>query len=199
MKVERIEAFSDGVFAIAITLLVLNLGIPRGETDLAGALARLWPAYVSYVVSFITIGIIWVNHHALFAQIVRADRTLLFLNLLLLMTVAVIPFPTALLGEYVAAGAGASVAAAVYGGVMTAMGIAFTAIRVYATRDQAIRQVRRAAIGPAIYALGTALAFVNASLSLLVYAGLALFFVFESLPGLTRRDAPDDGANREAA
>lgn len=97
----RLEAFSDGVFAVAITLLVLDLRVPRDAQPggLGHALNDLWPNYASYVVSFFIIGIIWVNHHAMLGFIRRVDRTLLFLNLLLLLFIALIPFPTALLAE----------------------------------------------------------------------------------------------------
>src|SRR5690348_14514377 len=96
----RVEAFSDGVLAVAITLLVLNLKIDTGRSDrpsVAFQLRENWPSYAAYVVSFLVIGVIWVNHHALFAQVVRVDRVLLFLNLVLLMFVTTIPFTTSVL------------------------------------------------------------------------------------------------------
>jgi uncharacterized membrane protein len=97
----RLEAFSDGVFAIAATLLVLEISIDTaGTTDLGQALLDLWPSYLAYVTSFITIGIIWMNHHFCVETIARADRTLMFLNLLLLLIVAFLPFPTRLVAEY---------------------------------------------------------------------------------------------------
>ncbi len=125
----RIEAFSDGVFAIAITLLVLELRVPDAPAGhLAEALLHQWPAYASYVVSFLIIGIIWVNHHAMFQHIVKADRTLVFLNLLLLLCVSFIPFPTALLADFFHAGADQYVAAVVYSTTMTAMGVALSTV-----------------------------------------------------------------------
>jgi uncharacterized membrane protein len=99
----RLEAFSDGVLAIAATLLVLELHVPDAGQDLGAALLAQWPSYAAYAVSFATIGIIWVNHHALFVHVRQVDRTLLFLNLLLLMVVSLIPFPTAILGRFVGA------------------------------------------------------------------------------------------------
>jgi uncharacterized membrane protein len=97
----RLEAFSDGVFAIAATLLVLEISIDTAGThDLGQSLLDLWPSYLAYVTSFITIGIIWMNHHFCVETIARADRTLMFLNLLLLLTVSFLPFPTRLVAEY---------------------------------------------------------------------------------------------------
>jgi uncharacterized membrane protein len=97
----RIEAFSDGVFAIAITLLVLELKIPSpGSTSLGVALARQWPSYVSFVISFAFIGIMWINHHRLFNHITRSDNVLMVLNLALLFGVTAVPFPTAVLAAH---------------------------------------------------------------------------------------------------
>lgn len=96
---QRLEAFSDGVFAIAATLLVLEFSVSSGR-DLGSQLLNLWPSYLAYATSFLTIGIIWMNHHFCVETIARADRTLLFLNVLLLVTVAFLPFPTRLVAEY---------------------------------------------------------------------------------------------------
>jgi uncharacterized membrane protein len=90
----RVEAFSDGVFAIAATLLVLDLAVPRPGGGLLGGLLGQWPQYAAYTTSFITIGIIWVNHHAVIERLARVDRGFMFVNLVLLMFVALIPFPT---------------------------------------------------------------------------------------------------------
>src|SRR3954447_20216694 len=95
----RVEAFSDGVFAIAITLLVLDLRLPPGEgegseREFFEALVRLWPQYVAFLISFAFIGIMWMNHHRLFTYITKSDTTLMILNLLLLLGVTVVPFPT---------------------------------------------------------------------------------------------------------
>src|SRR2546428_9756951 len=97
----RLEAFSDGVFAIAATLLVLELRVPRGSADLTQALLAEWPAYAAYLGSFMTTGIIWVNHHTLLEHIRRVDRPFLYLNLLLLIWVAIVPFPTSVVDEYI--------------------------------------------------------------------------------------------------
>ncbi|MGW2645318.1 TMEM175 family protein [Streptomyces sp. NPDC001393] len=133
----RVEAFSDGVFAIAITLLILDIKVPKaGEHGgLWEALGAQWPSYAAYVVSFLVIGIMWVNHHQLFSYVTRVDRTLMFLNLLVLMVVAAVPWPTSLLAEYLREGAEAShAAAAVYSLVMVAMALTFQALWWHLTR-----------------------------------------------------------------
>jgi uncharacterized membrane protein len=96
----RLETFSDGVFAIAATLLILEIGVGTGRSDLGHALLHLWPSYLAYSTSFITIGIIWMNHHSVVATMARVDRTLMFVNLLLLLVVAFLPFPTRLVADY---------------------------------------------------------------------------------------------------
>src|SRR5580704_9166580 len=102
MDRSRLEAFSDGVIAVAITLLALNLTVagPGHGSSLAQQLHDKWPAFVAYLISFFTIGIIWVNHHALVRTIKTVDRTLLFLNLVLLLFVVAIPFATATVADY---------------------------------------------------------------------------------------------------
>src|SRR6266511_2077549 len=112
----RVEAFSDGVFAIAITLLILIIEPPSGKRSLAHGLVRLWPTYLAYAASFLTIGIIWVNHHAVFHQIGKVDRPLLFLNVLFLMVVAFIPFPTHVVAEFARSEDERRAAALFYGG-----------------------------------------------------------------------------------
>jgi len=126
----RLEAFSDGVLAVAITLLVFQVTLPAIPTGhLAHALFHLWPSYASYALSFAIIGIIWVNHHAMFDRVATVDRTVLFLNLGLLMTVAFLPFPTAILAGYVhKGGADSHVAAALYSANMTGIGVFFLAL-----------------------------------------------------------------------
>ncbi len=101
-ETQRIEAFSDGVFAIAITLLIIEIGVPHvtGDESLSEALGDLWPSYLAYVLSFVMIGIYWANHHSLFRLFVRTDHYFLMLNVFFLMTIAFLPFPTAVLGEY---------------------------------------------------------------------------------------------------
>ncbi len=188
MPKSRTEAFSDGVFAIAITLLIIEVRVPHAKAgELAADLASQWPSYAAYVVSFAIIGIIWVNHHDIFERIVTVDRPLLFLNLLLLLTVAFLPFPTALLGDYIREGDNAHIAAAIYGANMTLIGLAFIAMWTYLVRVPTLltaevgvegaRRARRAAVvGPVVYALSIPLAFVSPVACLIAYAALALYF-----------------------
>ena len=95
----RLETFSDGIFAIAATLLVLELGVGNAG-DLGSELLKIWPSYLAYVTSFLIIGVIWLNHHHCVSLISRVDRPFLFINMLLLLTVAFIPFPTKLVAHY---------------------------------------------------------------------------------------------------
>ncbi|WBO62971.1 TMEM175 family protein [Streptomyces camelliae] len=200
----RVEAFSDGVFAIAITLLILDIKVPKaGEHGgLWEALGAQWPSYAAYVVSFLVIGIMWVNHHQLFSYVTRVDRTLMFLNLLVLMVVAAVPWPTSLLAEYLREGAEAShAAAAVYSLVMVAMALTFQALWWHLTRtghlfdarvDPAAARATRArfALGSLGYPLTVALAFVSAPLTLAAHGLLALYYGFNQVPVPLRRDTP---------
>jgi uncharacterized membrane protein len=203
----RLEAFSDGVFAIAITLLVLNLTVPPLDKvavgGLAGTLQRGWPSYAAYLVSFLVIGIIWVNHHYVFKMISQVDRPLLFINLMLLMAVSVLPFPTALLANYIRHGpADSHLAAAIYSATMLAMSVAFSGLWLWVTRDggsllherldrrQARTALRRFGLGCLVYLLTVGLAFINAVLTLSVHFILAVYYAFDQLP-------VDSGAERE--
>jgi uncharacterized membrane protein len=184
---DRTESFSDGVFAVAITLLVLDLtvhSVPPG--GLADALARKWPHYVTFVVSFLTIGIIWSNHHSMFERISRVDRTLVLLNLLLLMSVTFIPFPTGLLASYLRSGADEHVAAALYAGSLLLMSVTFIATNTYAARHELLsewitpehirRQLLRASFGLFVYAAAVGLAFVDTVASLALCAVSAIYY-----------------------
>jgi uncharacterized membrane protein len=178
-----LEAFSDGVLAIAATLLVLELHVPAaGHEPLGSALLTQWPAYAAYVVSFMTIGIIWVNHHAVLERIRVVNRPFLFLNLLFLMAVAVIPFPTALLADYLREGHDERLAAAVYGGTMTVMGVSFGVTWAYAViggllrenvdPDLARRSLWTFALGNPLYLLAIGVSLLSAGLALAIYAAL---------------------------
>jgi len=132
MSTGRLETFADGVFAIAATLLILNVTVPRpGNGNLAHELGTHWPSYVAYAVSFLTIGIMWVNHHFVLTQIGRADRAFLFLNIFLLLCVAFVPFPTRLLAEALRT-PDARAAAVAYGVTMTTTAVFFNALWLYA-------------------------------------------------------------------
>jgi TMEM175 potassium channel family protein len=186
----RAEAFSDGIFAIAATLLVLDIGVPRPDPTLLDGFLHEWPAYAAYATSFLTIGIIWVNHHAVLERLERVDRGFLFLNVIFLLFVALIPFPTKVLAEYLqAGGASAHIAAAAYGVAMILMGIAFSVLNYYAMARGLIAakqrltfgQQVRFSIGLLMYAVGTAVALVDARIALIIYAGMALYYVVEPL------------------
>ena len=198
MRTARLETFSDGVFAIAATLLVLDLRVPPNAGDLTRELLALWPAYAAYLVSFLTIGIIWVNHHTLLEHCHRVDRRFLYLNLVLLMTVAIVPFPTSLVDQYILAPEGASAALVTYGVGGLLIAIAFSGVFLYATHDGRLVGDRAAArrirdegrlftIGLGSYALGIALAFLAPVASLVVYGLTAVFYAFTRLP-LAGRD-----------
>jgi uncharacterized membrane protein len=200
VSTSRTEAFSDGKDAIAATLLVLELKVPQVEPGgLADALLESWPSYATYVVSFLTIGIIWVNHHAVLDRIREVNRPLLFMNLMFLMAVAAIPFPTALLGDYLQAGHDERLAAVVYGGTMSLMGVTFGAIWAYAVlsddllharvdRTRARRSLWIFAAGTPLYVLAIGASLLSATLALVIYAVLALFYLFDVLPPLKQAD-----------
>jgi TMEM175 potassium channel family protein len=128
VSTSRLESFSDGVIAVAITLLVLDIAVPGHPLHLGHDLAKQWPQYAAYVTSFLTIGIIWVNHHVMIGRLARADHSILMLNLVLLMTIGVIPFGTSLMARYLKAGHGDNLAAAVYAGVFLLMAVAFASL-----------------------------------------------------------------------
>jgi len=199
LSTNRAEAFSDGVFAIAATLLVLELKVPHVEPGgLSVALLERWPSYATYVVSFLTIGIIWVNHHAVMERIKNVNRPLLFLNLVFLMAVAAIPFPTALLADYLQAGHDERLASAIYGATMALMGIAFGLIWAYTVFSDDLlhntidpHRARRSllifAAGNPLYLLAIGVSLLSAELALAIYALLALFYLFDVLPPLEER------------
>jgi len=189
---QRVEAFSDGVFAIAVTLLILDVRVPRGlpeTTRLIDALLANWPSYFAFLTSFATIGIMWVNHHRLFGCIARADHGLLIWNGLLLLGITFVPFPTALIAEYIGH-PDERTAAMVLGGTYVFLALMFNGLWWHAARgrrllgesvDEAgVRAISRSyAIGPAAYLATFLLALVNATASL----GLNLFLaVFYALP-----------------
>ena len=190
----RIEAFSDGVFAIAITLLVIEIGVPHINdaplsATLFGELADQWPSYLAYVISFLQIGVIWANHHNRFRYIVRSDHGLLFLNILFLMCVAFIPFPTALLAEYLGETTTESATAGiVYAGSLMVTAFFFTLLWLYVAGsrrllDQSLdltiirAMTRRYVLGMLFYVLAFAISFVSLAASLVLLVVLALLFI----------------------
>ncbi|GAA2135920.1 hypothetical protein GCM10009760_15010 [Kitasatospora kazusensis] len=201
----RVEAFSDGVFAIATTLLILDIHVPAGSGhELTAALAHQSPSYVAYVVSFLVIGVMWVNHHALFGLLAKVDRTLVFLNLLLLMVVAALPWPTALLAAHLQNTGDAKVAGVVYSGVMVAHALLYCTIWWYVTRDghlfrptidtRAARATRtRFNVGALAYPATMALALLSPWAMLAVHALLAVYYAFNQLtiPGGEPTATPD--------
>jgi uncharacterized membrane protein len=204
METNRLEAFSDGVFAIAITLLVLEIKVPPPDLALGAGLLHLWPSYLAYMVSFLVIGAIWINHHAMFRHIVRVDETLLLLNVLHLMFIAFLPFPTAVLAQAFHHGTGEPVAAAFYGGILTVIGLFVIGMWGYAARGhrllgdhltpQEAKQIgRRFLIGPSIYAVATVVALFVPWLALGIYLCLNLFYLWprrghESIPASNEGD-----------
>lgn len=190
----RVEAFSDGVMAIAITLLVLDLKVPAGvaDGDLPRALADRWPSYVAYLAAFLTIGIIWLNHHTLLSKIARFDARLHWLNLTILLGVATLPFPTALIADYVGHGGwNAAVAAAAYGLTATVMALPWSFIWRH-LRDHAellepgydgahvSAELRRSFLGAPIYLAATAVSLVWPLVALALYAGIAVLYAITS-------------------
>ncbi|TDU06148.1 putative membrane protein [Streptomyces sp. 846.5] len=190
----RVEAFSDGVFAIAITLLILDVQKPSTTTgeSLAHQLMRQWPEYDAYVVSFLVIGIMWANHHQVFSYVARVDRTLVFLNLLLLMGVSALPWATSVVSSYLNKPQGAQLAVALYGGFMVAHALTFTALWWWLTRtghlfDARVDEVRaketrvRFAVGTVVYPVLMGLSFVNALLTLALHGAIAIYYAFNQL------------------
>lgn len=193
-ETSRLEAFSDGVFAIAITLLVLELHSPELEEGerLWPALVHEWPQFAAYLTSFAILGIMWVNHHSMFRQIRRADRGLMFLNLLLLLWATLLPFPTSLFAEHLEdESSNAHVAAAVYSTNLTLAAIAFSLIWWHVLRNHLVdhdmskaevrKSLLRYSMGTVVYGACIGIAFVSAQLTLLIVFLLALYYGFEQV------------------
>lgn len=181
----RVEAFSDGVFAVAITLLIFDLHVPPvASGNLWVALSRQWPAYIAFLISFAFIGIMWVNHHRLFNHIRRSDNWLMFLNLLLLFGVTVVPFPTSLLAtHYITPNRAA--AAAVFNGIYVFIAISFNILWFHAVKaslldPEALTSAgsisRRYGVGPVSYLICFGLTWVSVPASLALNVGLAIFY-----------------------
>lgn len=181
----RIEAFSDGVFAVAITLLIFNVHVPSASSGhLGSALAGQWPAYVAFLISFAFVGIMWVNHHRLFNHILRTDNTLMFLNLLLLFGVCFVPFPTALLAAHYLT-PDRVLAAAIFNGTYVVIAISFNLLWFHAVKGGLLDPEtlgpasfisRRYGVGPVSYLVCLGLTWVSVPVSLILNVALAVFF-----------------------
>jgi uncharacterized membrane protein len=203
MSTGRLESFSDGVFAVAATLLVLNITFPKptSTVQLGHDLAQQWPIYAAYVTSFITIAIIWMNHHAMIGRLARADHSIVILNSVLLLTIGVIPFGTSLLASYLRQGSGDHLAAGIYGAILLAMSISFSLVnrqilfgRPHLMKRELSLQHRRKIFARAVagivpYIVATALAPVTPYATLVIAAALATFYALPFASGLE----PGDG------
>jgi len=200
MDSDRLEAFSDGVFAVAITLLALDLVVPGpGNFSLAHNLHEHVPSFAAFGVSFLTIGIIWVNHHTLFKNFARIDRALLFINLLLLFFVVCIPFATSTFAAYfLHRHFDASVATAIYAGVFEGMSLSFGLLFWWSIRRQHLKialtpvaargAMIRFGIGNFGYIAAIGVAFISPEAALAICGLVAVYYMFEQTPA--RKPAP---------
>lgn len=189
LRTNRIEALGDGVFAIVMTLLILEIHVPafHGTTTLPAALAKLWPKFLCYLVSFVTLGVYWVAHHLHFYTIKKADRGLLWINILFLMCVGVVPFSTALLGEHYREKA----AVIFFGFNMILIGLSLYLHWAYATAGKRlvdddvdpglVSTVKHVILmGPVVYLIAIGLSFVHTTISLALFALVNLLYI---IPG----------------
>ncbi|HEY3809911.1 MAG TPA: TMEM175 family protein [Acidimicrobiales bacterium] len=201
MNKGRLESFTDGVFAIAITLLVLTITPVADYQHLGHELAKRWPSLAAYVVSFAIIGIMWLNHHSIFAHIASADRGLVILNLTLLLTVAFLPFPTGIFGEALHRDQGARVAAVLYSATMALNAYAWAALWLHASVGRRLlvpafpeAQRRSATLaftgGTVAYTIILGVAFINAYACLALHGLMALYYALDPLTRRAARQAP---------
>lgn len=187
----RLEAFSDGVFAIAITLLILEIDVPLHSEHLFHDLLHKWPSFLAYALSFLVILIMWVNHHTIFRLISRIDRRFLILNGVLLMLITFLNYPTAVLADYLTS-SHAGTALVLYNGTFVVVALTFATLWFYAARDgrllapgidpERITMINRAyRRGPFIYFAAFLMAFVSVPLSLAIDIGLAIYFTVFNL------------------
>jgi len=194
MNEARVETFSDGVFAIAITLLVLTIAQPEAGhfDDLRHQLVQRWPSLAAYVVSFLVIGIMWVNHHTVFSHLQRIDRGLFYWNLLLLMTIVFIPYPTEVFGEALRLHQGARTAAVFYSITMAANALMWAGLWLHASRGRRLltpdfpeseRTISTYLFtgGALIYVVSIGVAFISAWLCLIFHGVLALYYAFDPI------------------
>jgi len=202
----RIEAFSDGVFAVAITLLILNIQLPtksftKDEDLFFKYLLDLWPAYLAFVTSFATIGIMWINHHRLFTYIKRTDTILMLLNLLLLLMIVFAPFPTALLAQQYILHPNLRAPALVYNGLFILLAAFFNLLWRYAAHEnrlldkkadqQAVEAItRQYRFGPLFYVVSFGLAWISVPASIALNLFMAVYFAFPGRKPRSPRDFP---------
>jgi uncharacterized membrane protein len=205
MDRSRLEAFSDGVFAVAITLLALNLAVPA-HAHVVAQLHEHWPAFLAYLLSFFMIGIVWVNHHVLVRAITTVDRTLLFLNLVLLLFVVLIPWGTATEANYFPRDDwDARIAMVLYAAVFLGMSVGFGSIFEWTLHGQRVAMplppekhwAARARFvgGGLVYVVAIIIALINAIAAFVLIALVAVYYIVERTPATSAGpDSPgDDG------
>jgi uncharacterized membrane protein len=198
----RLHGLTDGVFAIAVTLLVLDLPRPVSAENLASALWHQWPAYVAYVVSFATVGILWIEHVGMLSAVRSVNRRFLELTLMFLLFVTVVPWPTSLAAEHVnEGGPAARTAALLYAGLMLMLGLTFTLSWSFLMRNPALvaeparaafpSAARRALLGSFAYVAAIVIAFVSPLASFALDALVVAYFAASrtDVPGLIARAA----------
>ena len=203
----RLHALIDGVFAIALTLLVLDLPKPQHSTQLVHDLLRQWPSYVAYLVSFVTLGILWIEHHGMMGAVRSIDRRFLERTLAFLLFISVIPWPTALAADYAGQGSGEARAAAIlYAATMLMMGLTFAwgwhylTIHSELVAEPARRAfpagTRRALLGGLVYLLAIGVAFISPLGSFAIDAAVAGYFAVSKseVPGLIVKSSPAKGS-----
>jgi uncharacterized membrane protein len=199
MNKDRVETFSDGVFAIAITLLILTIGQPDHYAILARQLADRWPSLAAYVVSFLVIGIMWLNHHTVFSHLGKIDRGMFYCNLLLLMTIVFIPYPTGVFGNALQRGS-ATTAAVFYSVTMTVNACMWAVLWLYASvgrrllspdfpESQRVKSTVLFTAGTVVYAASIGVAFINAYLCLAFHGALALYYALDPISRRVERDS----------
>jgi uncharacterized membrane protein len=189
VETSRLEAFADGVFAIAATLLIIEVKLPPG--DVGQGLLDIWPSYFAYALSFFSIGIMWVNHHVVLSFVRECDRTFLFINLFLLMAIAFVPFPTAIYAEHLLE-EGAEAAAVAYGLTFVVIAVFFQLFWQYARRNLLrpdadpveVSGINRSYWpGVPLYVAATLVALWSATAALIFFTAIALVYVSASIWG----------------
>jgi uncharacterized membrane protein len=197
-ETSRIEAFSDGVFSIAATLLVLELKAPAPALPFWRGMLAQWPGFLSFLLSFLFIGIMWINHHRLFSHVRRADDVLMTVNLLLLLGVVWIPYPTSVMAQAVGTGRMRD-AALLYNGSYLAIALLYNLLLFACVRrglvDRSYEGVqhiaRRYALGPSLYLACILITWWSVPLSLALNGAIALYFLLS--PGFASRSHSHGG------